>query len=90
MNLAVITIVRRGVRMPQTLVDIAELPARFEELVQLAAAGAEVVVTDGDVPRARLLPVPTPAPNGGVPRVPGLHAGMIRTTADFDAPLSWE
>lgn len=62
-----------------TAIDIRELPARLDELIALAAAGREVVLSDGAIPRARL------SPPGE--RVPGLHAGALLPAADFDAPL---
>lgn len=68
--------------MATTNVEIHELASRWRELLSRAAAGEEVIVTDGSVPRARLVPV---AP--GQPRVPGLHAGSMRISDDFDAPL---
>jgi antitoxin (DNA-binding transcriptional repressor) of toxin-antitoxin stability system len=68
--------------MSTTLIDIQDLPHRFKELVSLAAAGAEVIVTEGDVPRARLVPLAT-----GQPRVAGLHPGAFVMADDFDAPL---
>jgi antitoxin (DNA-binding transcriptional repressor) of toxin-antitoxin stability system len=68
--------------MPATTIEIHELPARFGEIVALATAGAEVIVTEGNIPRARLVPL---AP--GQARVAGLHRGAIQTTDDFDAPL---
>jgi antitoxin (DNA-binding transcriptional repressor) of toxin-antitoxin stability system len=66
--------------VPETI-DIRELPARLDELLALAAAGREVILADGPEPRARLLPVRP------VERRPGLHAGAIQPSADFDAPL---
>lgn len=67
-----------------TTVDVQELPARFGELLSLAAGGAEVIVTDGATPKARLVPLEAaPAPA----RLAGLHPGAIRTAHDFDAPL---
>jgi antitoxin (DNA-binding transcriptional repressor) of toxin-antitoxin stability system len=63
-------------------VEVRDLPDRFGELLALAAAGTEVIVTDGRIPRARLLPLPTRAG-----RIPGLHQGAIQTADDFDAPL---
>lgn len=62
-------------------IDIRELPARIEELLALAAAGQEVILSDGVALRARLVPVP-PAE-----RVAGLHAGTATVSPDFDAPL---
>jgi len=68
--------------MATTVIDVKELPTKFAEIVSLAAAGAEVIVTEGNVPRAKLVPLAV-----GQPRVAGLHTGAIQTTADFDAPL---
>ena len=69
-------------------VDFRELPARFVELLDLARSGTEVVVTDGQTPQARLIPL---AATGT--RIPGLHAGMVDIAPDFDDPLPdefWE
>ncbi len=68
--------------MPTTTVEVQELSSRFAEFLSLAEAGAEVIVTVNDVPLARLIPL-----RQGPARVPGLHAGAMRTAADFDAPL---
>ena len=65
-------------------IDVRELPERFAEPLDLARSGAEVVVTDGDTPRARLVPLPA-APSG--PRIPDLHAGLVDIAPDFDDPL---
>jgi antitoxin (DNA-binding transcriptional repressor) of toxin-antitoxin stability system len=71
--------------MATTTIDIKELPARFLEIVSQAATGTDVIVTEGDIPRARLVPLaPVPV------RIPGLHAGAIHTADDFDAPLPEE
>jgi antitoxin (DNA-binding transcriptional repressor) of toxin-antitoxin stability system len=42
--------------MLTTKVDIQELPSRFTELVSLSMAGTEVIVTESNIPRARLVP----------------------------------
>ncbi len=68
--------------MSTAQVDVRDLPSRLDELMCLAAAGTEVIVTDGNLPRARLLPLPT-----GQKRIPGLHPGAFKMTEDFDAPL---
>jgi antitoxin (DNA-binding transcriptional repressor) of toxin-antitoxin stability system len=68
--------------MPTTLIDIQELPSRFTEIVELASTGTEVIVTEGKVPRAKLLPIAS-----GKTRIPGLHAGAWMIANDFDAPL---
>lgn len=72
----------------RTPVDIRELPLRIEELLSIADAEGEVILTDGSTPRARLVPIDPPP---SVRRfVAGLHAGA--TTDGYDAPLpdeSW-
>jgi antitoxin (DNA-binding transcriptional repressor) of toxin-antitoxin stability system len=72
--------------METETVDLADAPARWREVVALLRAGTEVVLTEGEKPLARLVPVPPPA----TVRVPGLHLGVIRTSEDFDEPLSEE
>lgn len=71
--------------MSTKTIEVWELTARFPEILSLAAAGTEVIVTEGQVPRARLVPLVQ-----GQSRIPGLHPGAIQTAADFDAPLPEE
>ena len=68
--------------MPTTLIDVQELPSRFTEMLKLASTGTEVIVTEGNVPYAKLLPLAA-----GQTRIPGLHAGAWTIADDFDAPL---
>jgi antitoxin (DNA-binding transcriptional repressor) of toxin-antitoxin stability system len=68
--------------MPTTTIDVQELPSRFEEAMSLAAAGTEVIVTETNIPRARLIPL-SPGPT----RIPNLHPGAIQMADDFDVPL---
>jgi len=65
-----------------TSIDIRELPSRLEEALALASAGGEVILLEGAIPRARLVPIPAKPP-----RIAGLHLGAIQASADFDAPL---
>lgn len=65
-----------------TTIDIRELPARLQEALDLAAAGGEVSLTDGNIVRARLVPAES-KPH----RIAGLHAGAIEASPDFDSPL---
>jgi antitoxin (DNA-binding transcriptional repressor) of toxin-antitoxin stability system len=71
--------------MPSTTIEIHELPGRWSEVLSQAAEGTEIIVTEGDVPRAKLVPLPTPTEGA---RVPGLHPGAFVMADDFDAPLS--
>jgi antitoxin (DNA-binding transcriptional repressor) of toxin-antitoxin stability system len=65
-----------------TAIDIRELSARLDEALALASAGMEVILVEGNIPRARLVPVGPAAP-----RTPGLHPGALQPAVDFDAPL---
>ncbi|HID63406.1 MAG TPA: toxin-antitoxin (TA) system antitoxin [Anaerolineae bacterium] len=47
-------------------------------------AGTEIVLTEGNTPLAR----PVPIASSTTPRTAGLHAGAIWTSDDFDEPLS--
>ena len=60
-------------------IDVGKEPPDLRVLLSLVAQGTEVVLTEGDTPIARLVPVGK--------RVAGLHAGAIRTSEDFDEPL---
>jgi antitoxin (DNA-binding transcriptional repressor) of toxin-antitoxin stability system len=68
--------------MPAIRVAPQELSARWEELIALANAGTEILVTEGDAPCARIVPLVV-----GQARVPGLHPGAFVVADDFDAPL---
>ena len=63
-------------------IDLNKEPQDLEGLLSLVAQGTEVVLTEGDIPIARLVPVGK--------RVAGLHTGAVRTSEDFDEPLSDE
>ncbi len=65
-----------------TVIDIRELPSRLYEALAVASAGGEVILLDGSIPRARLVPL-EPSP----PRAAGLHPGALVPAPDFDAPL---
>ena len=60
-------------------IDVRKEPPDLKGLLSLVADGAEVVLTEGDTPIARLVPVGK--------RVTGLHAGAIWTSENFDEPL---
>jgi len=63
-------------------IDIRKERTDLEELLSLIAEGTEVLLTEGDTPVARLIPIEK--------RVAGLHAGAIWTSDDFDEPLPEE
>lgn len=59
------------------VVDVHE--AHLQELLSQVVKGIEFVLTEGNKPIARVVPISS--------RVAGLHAGAIWTSADFDEPL---
>lgn len=67
---------------PQSI-DMHEAQSRLPELVALAKAGADIILTEGAMPVVRLVAVSVPLE----PRVAGLHAGAMSLSADFDEPL---
>ena len=65
-------------------VDIKKDNMPLKKLLEFISSGMEVVLTEGKVPVARLIPIA----HGMGTRVPGLHLGNIWMSSDFDAPLS--
>ena len=65
--------------MQTETVDVNQAQAHFKDLVRRVAAGVHIVLSENQKPIAHMLPA-------GV-RIPGLHAGDIWTSDDFDAPL---
>src|SRR5262245_25069061 len=73
----------RRCAMSKVLIEITDLPARFAEMVRKAEAGEEVVITENQVPRAKLVAAPPAGPppgNGTGQRALGLFLGQIQTT----------
>jgi antitoxin (DNA-binding transcriptional repressor) of toxin-antitoxin stability system len=64
-------------------VDVEEAKTRLPELLSLALEGNEVIISEGDKPVARLVPIPST----GRKRVMGLHRGAAWMSEDFDEPL---
>jgi antitoxin (DNA-binding transcriptional repressor) of toxin-antitoxin stability system len=69
--------------MTTKLVEIHEAQYHLAELVAQAATGTDIILLEGQTPRARLVPITPPA----MQRVAGLHAGSITISPDFDQPL---
>jgi prevent-host-death family protein len=64
-------------------IDVQEAQSQLPELLPLVTAGAEIIITAGNTPVARLVPIE--GQRG--PRRAGLHAGTAWTSDDFDSPL---
>ena len=73
--------------METQLIDVEKAKTQLSELLALVVAGTEVVLTEGDTPVARLVPIAQPMTGS---RVPGLHAGAMWASEDFDEPLQDE
>jgi len=69
--------------MKTKLIDVKKENMPLKKLLEFVSLGMDVVLTEGKSPIARLAPVLRGA--GG--RVPGLHAGKVWISPDFDAPL---
>jgi antitoxin (DNA-binding transcriptional repressor) of toxin-antitoxin stability system len=69
--------------MATRTVDILKSQPQLAELLQLTAAGDEVIIVEGSKPLARLVRLDS----AGKKRVAGLNPGAILTSEDFDEPL---
>ncbi len=69
--------------METKTIDMLETELNVQQLISLAREGSEIVLTEGSTPMARLVPISPPCEI----RIPGLHAGAMRTSEDFDEPL---
>jgi len=67
-----------------TNIDLSEAKQQLSRLLELAKAGNEIIISEGDTPVARLTAIPRP--NGGK-RIAGLHKDAISVSDDFDRPL---
>ena len=65
--------------------DLREAAANLSQLIELAEAGHEVLITRGGMPVARLEPVP--ARTRREPRRPGSWKGRISVDDSFFDPL---
>ena len=72
--------------MQTKTVDVHEAQTHLVELLSLVSAGTEIILTAGNTPLARIVPMV----GALTPRVAGLHPGAIRTSEDFDEPLPEE
>jgi prevent-host-death family protein len=71
--------------MSTTQIEVNELQNRFSEIISRAKAGEEIIVTEANIPRAKLIPI-----EPDLVRKLGLHPGGFQMADDFDAPLPEE
>ncbi len=69
--------------MSQVIYDLDEAKTSLSRLVDRAAAGEEIILSNAGKPFAKLVPFRQTAG----PRQPGGWEGRIRISEDFDAPL---
>lgn len=67
-------------------IDIEQTPTTLDEVLAMVGPDTEVVIMRGDDIVARILPF-EPQTTKVKERIPGLHAGSIWTSDDFDEPL---
>lgn len=67
-----------------TQIELQQAKERFLELVELAAAGEEIIISKGKRPVAKLTPIREPREL----RQFGSAKGLIRLADDFDEPLT--
>ncbi len=64
-------------------VDIKTAKNQLAKLLSFALKGDEIIITDHNKPRAKIVPIPTTHQS----RIPGLNKGKIKVSKDFDKPL---
>ena len=74
---------QRGIEMTLITIEVQDAQHQLAELLKLVATGTEIILTEDQKPRARLVPIIPQA----LHRVPGLHPGSMIPTHDFDDPL---
>ena len=70
--------------MPTKTIEVQQTQKYLKELLALVVKGTEIILTQGNTPIARLMPIAT---SSATPRVAGLHHGAIWMSDDFDEPL---
>ena len=68
--------------METKTINVQEAQKQLEKLLAHLSVGEEIIITDGKIPIARLVPISS--------RIPGLHKGAIWVSPDFDEPLPEE
>ena len=70
--------------MPTKIIEVQQTQTYLKELLSLVVKGSEVILTQDNVPMARLVPIGPPFVTS---RVAGLHQSAIQMSDDFDDPL---
>jgi antitoxin (DNA-binding transcriptional repressor) of toxin-antitoxin stability system len=70
--------------MPTETIEVKQTQTYLKELLSLVLKGTEIILTQGNTPIARLVPI---GASPATPRVAGLHPSAIWMSDDFDEPL---
>ena len=65
-------------------INLDDTSAQLTELIRLAQQGTEILIEEGGVPVARIIPASTVADQ---PRIAGLNEGEVWMSDDFNAEL---
>lgn len=70
-----------------TVIDMRKTAMNLRELVSQMTPDSEIIIADGEEPRARVVPIPPPLENK--PRILGLHkdSGFLAIAPDAFDPL---
>lgn len=71
--------------METKTIDVQATHPSLGDLLSLVATGTEIVLTENDMPLAKLISLRLQPPLK--PRIPGLHPGAMQISEDFCAPL---
>ncbi len=63
--------------------DVQEVQISLEDILSFIRQGTDVILTDANMPLARLIPLTKPPTT----RIAGLHQGAMQAHDDFDDPL---
>ena len=69
--------------MTTKTVEVQDAQRQLADLLEEVAAGVEIILTEGNQPRARLVPLRVHDER----RVPNLHPGSMTMSDDFNEPL---
>lgn len=69
--------------MTTKTIDVHDAQTQLIQLLEQALQGGDIVITDGNIPLVRLVPV-NPLPQR---RVANLHKGAMQMHNDFNEPL---
>lgn len=70
-----------------TTISIQEAQAKLDELIHRLTPGAELVITENDLPVAKLVSTEQPSEPRKSPKLGTQRGSVLYMAPDFDAPL---